>query len=207
MNKAIGTGNRTSPVLTLVYWLGVSAVAATAFLASFSHIYEVALVGGQSTLVARLLPVSIDGMMVVASVRIAKDRAAGLAPTGWAKFGLVVGVMVSLACNVADIVVKRGVDGLAIGIAAVAPLMLALVVEIITKPGKKLSNENPAMQVAVTEPVADEAASKDLPEAPISPAAPRSRGDYGPRDPERGYAPSTVRAKKAVARATTKPAA
>lgn len=153
--------SKPSKALTLIYWLGVTAVAVTAFLASYSHILEVALVGGQSTLVARLLPVSIDGMMVVASVRIAKDKAAGLHPTGWAKFGLIAGVLVSLACNVADIIVKRGVDVLAIGIAAVAPLMLALVIEIITKPGK------PVVQATATEPET----AKDLPtDAPVSPA-------------------------------------
>jgi hypothetical protein len=57
-----------------------------------------------------------------------------------------------------------------------------------------------AKQEAVTEVTADEAASPHLPEAPISPAAPRQRGEYGPRDPQRGYAASTVRAKKATAR-------
>ena len=177
MNKAIGPSNRSSGALTFIYWVGVSAVAATAFLASYSHITEVALVGGQSPLVARLLPVSIDGMMVVASVRIARDKAVGLIPTGWAKFGLIAGVLVSLACNVADIVVKRGVDVLAIGIAAVAPLMLALVVEIITKPGRKPREENRMAEI-----VADDAA------VPVSPA-PAGAGKRGPYKGRDEYSP------------------
>lgn len=67
-----------------------------------------------------------------------------------------------------------------------------------------------AKQVAVTEVRADDAQAEDLPEAPVSPAVPsaptpagskaRKRGPYGPRDPERGYAPSTVRKQRAQAK-------
>lgn len=65
----------------------------------------------------------------------------------------------------------------------------------------------PVVQETVTEVTADEAASEDLPEAPVSPAVPgKARGEYGPRDPERGYAPSTVRKKRAVAKVAAQPA-
>lgn len=62
--------------------------------------------------------------------------------------------------------------------------------------------ETPVVQATVTEVTADDAASPDLPEAPVSPAAPSKRGDYGPRDGV-AYKPSTVRAKKAAARKAT----
>lgn len=69
-----------------------------------------------------------------------------------------------------------------------------------------------AKQMAATEAPAEDlpeltaagAADPALGVAPVSPAvgpvAGNKRGAYGPRDPERGYAPSTVRAQKAAAR-------
>lgn len=63
-----------------------------------------------------------------------------------------------------------------------------------------------AAQATVTEVKASDAEAEDLPEAPVSPGVPATRKPYGPRDLERGYAPSTVRAKKAAARKAAKPA-
>lgn len=63
-------------------------------------------------------------------------------------------------------------------------------------------------QVAVTEVKADDAVAEDLPIAPVSPApaGTAKRGDYGPRDPQRGYAASTVRNKRAAAKAAARAA-
>jgi hypothetical protein len=49
---------------------GAGAVAVTAALASFHHMHEVALVAGESELVAWLFPLTVDGLAVVASVAL-----------------------------------------------------------------------------------------------------------------------------------------
>jgi Protein of unknown function (DUF2637) len=53
---------------------GALVVAAIAALASYSHMRGLAVRYGQSELIADLLPVSVDGMMVVATVALGDGR-------------------------------------------------------------------------------------------------------------------------------------
>jgi hypothetical protein len=53
---------------------GAIVVAAIAALASYSHMRAVALQYGQPELIADLLPISVDGMMAVATVALGDGR-------------------------------------------------------------------------------------------------------------------------------------
>jgi hypothetical protein len=111
-------------------------VAGTAAISSFSHIRDVALYGHQNSLVAHLLPLSIDGMMALATMAISEDKAQNRYPRAWARFGFWFGAGVSLAANVAATVVRYGWEPASIGVAAAAPIMLLISVEIVARAGK-----------------------------------------------------------------------
>lgn len=149
-------------------------VAGTAAVSSYTHIRDVALYGHQSPLVAHLLPLSIDGMLLIASIAMGDDRANNRQPRGWARFGFWGGAAVSTAANVAATVVAWGAAPLGIFVAAIAPLMLLVSIEIVSRPGKS--------KPAVTEPVTADVVADDA-VVPVSPAPAGSgkRPPYGPR--------------------------
>lgn len=164
-------------------------VAGTAAYSSYDHIRHVAVLGHQPDLVSWLLPLAVDGMMLVATLAMGEDKAAHRHPRGWARFGFWFGAAISVVANIAATAVEHP-DPLSISIAALAPVLLLVAVEIISRPGKP-KDSGPAISVAVLE-------SPSLPAAPVSPAvvtppsapAPaqrRSRKEreaYGPRDGE-----------------------
>lgn len=169
------TGNawrRAAYVLSFLLVAGVAAVV------SYSHIRDVAVYGHQSRLVAHLIPLSIDGMMLIATLAMAEDKAANRFPRGWARSGFWFGAAVSVACNVAAVVVEHGWQPLAVGISGLGPILLLWAIEIVARPGKARPVEQPAISVAELE-------SESLPPAPVSPAPQGAqREPYGPRNGE-----------------------
>lgn len=84
-------------VVTLV---AVSVVAGVAAIVSYVHMRELATEAGEEWR-ADIIPLSVDGMLVAASMVMLVRRRAGL-PAGWLPwFGLVLGIGASLAANVA----------------------------------------------------------------------------------------------------------
>jgi hypothetical protein len=81
-------------------------------------------------------------MMGVATLAIADDKALNRKTRPWARFSFWFGAALSVAANVASVVVEYGIAPLPIGGAAVAPILLLLVVEIISKPGEPIKNPN-----------------------------------------------------------------
>ena len=81
--------------------LAVLAVAVIAAAVSFAHIDALALAHGYTRDTARLLPLSVDGLIVASSmVLLTEARAQRRAPR-LARFGLVLGIAGTLAANVA----------------------------------------------------------------------------------------------------------
>ncbi len=193
-------------------------VAGVAAYVSYNHIRSVAVLGHQPGLVAQLLPLAVDGSMLIATLAMAEDKAANRHPRGWARFGFWFGAAVSVTANIAATAVVHP-DPLSIGVAALAPTILLISVEVVSRPGKPKSetvSSEPAISVeaqtpvqpaaVVTAPAPAEATtevepaisvaeleSPDLPAAPVSPAR-GPRGDYGPRGEE--YAERTKRRKR-----------
>ncbi|MEU5939425.1 DUF2637 domain-containing protein [Micromonospora sp. NPDC047548] len=85
---------------TLARASSAAVVAGVAAVASYSHMRDLAAGHGQGVLLANLLPLSVDGMLIVASVVMADDRVAGRRPRLSAGVSFVVGVAASIAANV-----------------------------------------------------------------------------------------------------------
>jgi hypothetical protein len=90
------TGDRLIRVATA---LVVVAVASFAAVVSFSHIYDLGRVHGQSGTAARLLPLSVDGLILAASLVLLHEARNGRSAPGLARFALWLGVGGTIAAN------------------------------------------------------------------------------------------------------------
>jgi Protein of unknown function (DUF2637) len=141
------TAVRVSWPRRLAYAVSITVVAMVAAWNSYWHIVSVAVRGHQDLLLAYSLPASVDGLMLVSSLALAEDKAHGRRPRGWARFGFWLGALVSVAANMASVVVHYGLDLLSIAVAAWPPVALLVVVEIMAKPGKP--RQSPPLPAAV----------------------------------------------------------
>jgi len=80
----------------------VTAVAGFAAVVSYSHIYDLGRAhGGQAGIAPRLLPLSVDGLILAASLVMLHDARSGRRPAVLARCMLVLGVGATIAANVA----------------------------------------------------------------------------------------------------------
>jgi len=77
---------------------GVVAVAGVAGAISYRHQEHLAATHGQGSLAA-IWPLCVDGLIVVTSIAISTDRAAGFRARLWAVAGFWIGVLVSVTTN------------------------------------------------------------------------------------------------------------
>lgn len=120
----------TSGAVHAVTVLGVLVVAAIAAILSYAHMRHLAIDAGEGWR-ADLLPLSVDGMMVVASMTLLKRRRQrARALLAWA--GLLLGAAASLAANVAA--AQPTVEGRLI--AAWPPVALLLAFELLLQQGR-----------------------------------------------------------------------
>jgi hypothetical protein len=140
-----------------------AGVAAIAAIASYSHMENLAHDHGQTALLSALMPVSVDGLMVVATVAIADGRTHRW--SAWFSFWL--GVVASISANILaarpDIVSRL--------ISAWPSIALLAVVEMIARSGRAVAAAEAPIGVKTqpSEPVTVPAAKS----APRKPAAPR----------------------------------
>jgi hypothetical protein len=132
---------------TLTRWayvLGAASVASIAAWASWHHMVEVARMAGEDPTVSLWVPLSVDGVLLVASAAMADDKARKRKPRTSAKVAFVVGVMASVGANIAAAAPTIG----ARVVAAWPAIALLLVVEMLTRRGKPVPVIKP-----VAEPV------------------------------------------------------
>lgn len=165
-------------VATLV---GALVVAAIAALASYSHMRGLALRCGQPELIADLLPVSVDGMMVVATVALGDGRRNRW--SAWVAFWT--GVAASVTANV----LAAEPSGIARCISAWPAVAFLLVVEVITRGGQGRSgtaDAEPAVpdaaQITPAQQPSPEPARRAVLEWPTKPE-PRTRAGKRKRRP------------------------
>jgi Protein of unknown function (DUF2637) len=79
----------------------VLTVAAFAAIVSYSHIYDLARAHGQSGTAARLLPLSVDGLIVAASLVMLHEARNGQRAPALARVMIGLGVAATIAANVA----------------------------------------------------------------------------------------------------------
>ena len=121
--------NRPGRVSRAVTAAAVLVVAVTAAVTSFSHQHTLALAAGETETAALLLPLSVDGLTLAASLVLLDARRSGR-PAGalpWLALGL--GVIASLTANVA------AADPTVVGrvVAAWPPVALALSIELLLR--------------------------------------------------------------------------
>ncbi|HYS34215.1 MAG TPA: DUF2637 domain-containing protein [Pseudonocardiaceae bacterium] len=109
--------------------VSTAAVAGIAAWSSWSHMVSVALRFGERAEFAYVLPVSVDGMLVVASTAMVEDQRAGRAVRWSARIAFVAGVAASVAANIAAAKPSPG----ARIVAAWPALALLLVVEMLAR--------------------------------------------------------------------------
>lgn len=105
------------------------AVAGIAAWSSWSHMVAVALRFGERPEVAYVMPLSVDGMLVVASAAMVEDRRAGRKVRWSARIAFAAGVAASVAANIAAAEPSPG----ARIVAAWPAVALLLVVEMLTR--------------------------------------------------------------------------
>ena len=79
----------------------VLAVAAFAAIVSYSHIYELGRVHGQAGVAARLLPLSVDGLILAASLVLLHEARSGRPAPVLARLMLWLGIAATVAANLA----------------------------------------------------------------------------------------------------------
>jgi hypothetical protein len=117
-----------------------AVVAGIAAWSSYSHMVHVALRFGERPEVAWLLPFSVDGMLVVASVAMVDDKRSGRRVRPVARVAFAAGVAASVAANIAAAQATWG----ARVVAAWPALALLLVVEMLSRSGQILAVTAPA---------------------------------------------------------------
>lgn len=142
--------------------VAVAAVAAVAAVVSFDHMRALASDAGEGWK-AWILPISVDGMLVSASLVMLTRKRAGQPVGALSWIGLVLGLLVSLAANVA------AAEPTLIGrlVAAWPPVALGLSYELLLTliRGTAAVHEPPEQQVVAAQLVVHER-SGPLPEAP-----------------------------------------
>jgi len=112
----------------LASYAGAATVATIAAVVSYAHMRDLAAAAGQSPALAALLPLSVDGLVVVASVALVDGRTRKL--SAWLAFFL--GVSASIVANV----LAARPDLVSRAVSAWPSLSLLLTIEVIARGGK-----------------------------------------------------------------------
>lgn len=140
----------------LVSGLALAAVAGVAGVISYSHIYRLTLALHQPVLVARLMPIAVDGLVVVGSVVLLQSG--GL--LGW--LGLGPGVVISVFANVESGIGYGLLAAVWAGIPAVAFALASFMLERWLKARVSSSDVMPAVPVPAEESAVDAVAPAAL---------------------------------------------
>lgn len=167
-----------------------AVVAGIAAYASYWHQVQVALMAGERVELAHIIPLSVDGVLVVGSIVMVDSRAAGRHPHWVARVGFTFGIAASIGANVAS--AQPTLLGRAV--AAWPALALLWVVEMLSRKGKLMLDDQSATTApSVVAPVQQQAqqvvdrAATVLP-VPVSPAPAFSDEDAA-REPGAGRGP------------------
>ncbi|WP_412736950.1 DUF2637 domain-containing protein [Krasilnikovia sp. MM14-A1259] len=128
-----------------------AVVAGVAGFSSYRHIVEVAQRAGEHHAVAAVLPLSIDGLILVGTMAMVEDKRAGRRPRLSARVALGFGVVATLAANIASAQPHLT----ARLVAAVPAVAFLITVEVLARAGRTREVQRPAGE---SQPVIDESA-------------------------------------------------
>ncbi|GIF49342.1 hypothetical protein Afe04nite_38810 [Asanoa ferruginea] len=191
--------------------VSTGAVACIAAWSSWTHMVHVALKFGERPEVAYVLPISVDGMLLVASTAIVNDRRAHR-PVRWsARTALLTGVGASIAANIAAAQPTLG----ARIVAAWPAVALLLVVEMLSRTRRipTASTNNSKYSIDANRPSraghldttpATGPPTKKTPTArtPTEPSHPKAPGHRAPRRGRTSEAIANIRAERPEATVT-----
>lgn len=140
----------------------VAVVAAVAGWASYSHIVKVATRAGESDGVPYALPLTADGLILVGTLAMIEDRRAGRRPHWSARGAVILGIVGTLAANLAS----AQPNPTAYAVAAWPAVAFLLAVEVLLRPTG--SADEPAAEDVEQGPVvAEETPVEAVAEAPV----------------------------------------
>jgi hypothetical protein len=174
-------------------------VAGVAGAASFEHIASVAIGAGERAWVGYALPLSIDGLIVVGVAALLEDKRHGRRGRFSARLAVLVGVIATLAANVAS----AEPTWTARLVAVTAPLSFLLSVEVLTRTGRRLpataSDTAAAGGAAVVAAVGTAVAANALESTSAAPAPVAVRPTPASRNGSRTRPSSAERVARALA--------
>jgi hypothetical protein len=167
--------------------VSTAAVASIAAWSSWSHMVHVALKYGERPEVAYVLPISVDGMLVVASAAMVEDKRAGRNVRWSARIAFLAGMAASVAANIAAAPPSAG----ARIVAAWPAIALLLVVEILSRARRPVSVRADTIAPDSGHPVQMSMSVNDAsPDLAPSPSPTRRRPRNGRPVPAVGEGPS-----------------
>jgi hypothetical protein len=122
---------------TITSRMAAATVAAVAGIISYGHIRSVASMAGESNLAAALLPLGIDGLIVVGTMAMLNDKRLGRRPRPSARFALGFGIVATIAGNIAS----AEPTWTARAVAAVPAISFLVAVEVTARTGRKAATE------------------------------------------------------------------
>lgn len=173
------------------YAASLVTVGGVAAYGSYGHMAAVALLAHQPAVLAAVLPLSVDGMMLVATLAIAEDKAQGRKARTWARVALALGALVSVAANITATAAHYG-DPLSIAVSAWPPVALFVVVEIMSKRGKLLPAVPVVDQLAAAPVVVPQAPAAVPSAAPVPQVAVPAAAPVSPASVPANYPVTTV---------------
>ncbi|MGC5329793.1 DUF2637 domain-containing protein [Micromonospora sp. DT62] len=133
---------------TITSRAAAALVAAVAGFASYQHIYDVASKAGEHVTVSAVLPLAIDGLILVATLAMLDDKRQHRRPRLSARVALVFGILATLAANVAS----ANPNVTARLVAAVPAVSFLLAVEVLSRSGRPLPVDELPPAEAADEP-------------------------------------------------------
>ena len=185
----------------------VTAVASVAAVQSFSHIYWLARMHHQDRQDSSLMPLSVDGLIVAASLVMLHETRAGRRIPGLARFALWLGIAVTIAANVAAGLPYGAVGGLisswpAVSFVIAVEILMGLIRRVRSAPATPPAEGQPSALPPVAETVTLAAQEQQQPEGlpallPVAPvAAPvngtQKRATATARPPRKSIGPRSV---------------
>jgi hypothetical protein len=176
-------------------------VAGVAGYASFNHIVSVARDAGEHITVAAVLPLSIDGLIVVGTMAMLDDKRSGRRPRLSGRVALAFGVIATLAANIASAAPSMT----ARLVAAVPAIAFLIAVEVLARRGTPIATDDVTHTITddVTEPPAEPPARDPWDYAtPIGPKPPPAvKPQSAGRKPAKKTVPKSLTSADKVARA------
>lgn len=145
--------------VTLSSRVTAALVAGVAGFSSYRHIVEVAQRAGEHAAVAAVLPLSIDGLIVVGTMAMVEDKRAGRRPRLSARVALGFGVVATLAANIASAQPHL----MARMVAAVPAIAFLITVEVLARTGRIRAEVSAPVSRQVSVPVSTAEPAVDLP--------------------------------------------